>query len=147
MKIIPSHARKLVALAFLSVTIVGCDKLAGDPTKELEKRLKTLKGEFTRSTGEGKKNYVASATLNDVRKTDSTLSPLVADITTTISHDSRIYIQRKTLGYQSKKWVMIGTKDVTTPSTEDFVSIDEWGKDNNETMNTLNSWLLGGVNP
>ena len=82
-----------------------------------------------------------------MRKTDSTLSPLVADISTIITHDSRTYIQAKRLGYKRKRWEMVGTKDVATPSTEDFVSIDEWGKDNNETMDALNSWLLGGVNP
>lgn len=140
-------AIKLITFALLSFTLVGCDKKGGDPTQALEKNLNALTAHFTSQNSNGKEiSYSASATLGDVRKTDSTVAPFVAEINTIISHDSRTYIQRRTMSYKKARWENDGVKDLAVPKDADFANDQEYYKDNNDTMKALATWLDRGIN-
>ena len=140
-------AIKLIAFAGICLALAGCDKMSGDPTKALEKKLSALNAHFTSRSSDGKDvSYSASATLDDVRKTDSTVAPFVAKINTIISHDSRVYIQQRTMSYKKAKWESVRVEDLAVPSSDDYANSDEYFKDNNDTMSALNTWLDRGIN-
>ncbi len=136
-KSLPIETLKAIAIVFISIAFAGC----GNPTHEFENQIKALNPHFTSRTSDGRViNYSVTFGKYDVRKTDSTISPLVAEMFVLVTHDDGIsHSFSVILDWTNKKWVIDEVKiDDLERMTND--SADRV-KDCIETEDGLRAWL------